>query len=153
MAIILFLLVLYTELRYHGLIEFYYGGQHFREFFKAIYFQYLEFLIIIGLALIFSSFTTPILSVLFTFLLFAVGRFSADIRLFAEEIKNPASAIFAETVYRVLPNLEKFNVRSEAVYGGTINSEIIIYTTAYAVIYTFVLLILSMIIFEKKEFK
>lgn len=153
MAIILFLLVLYTELRYQGLIEFYYGGQHFGEFFNAIYFLYLEFLIIIGIALIFSSFTSPILSVLFTFLLFAIGRFSGDIRLFAEEIKNPVSAVFTEVVYRVIPNLEKFNVRSDAVYGGSPSLDLILYTTAYAVIYTFVLLLLSMIIFEKKEFK
>lgn len=153
MAIILFLLVLYTELRYQGLIEFYYGGQHFTEFFNAIYFQYLEFLIIIGIALIFSSFTSPILSVLFTFLLFAIGRFSGDIRLFAEEIKNPVSAVFAEVVYTVIPNLEKFNIRSEAVYGGSLNGELIIYTTVYAIIYTIALLLLSMVIFEKKEFK
>ncbi len=153
MAIILFLLVLYTELRYQGLIEFYYGGQHFSEFFNAIYFQYLEFLIIIGIALIFSSFTSPILSVLFTFLLFAIGRFSGDIRLFAEEIKNPVSAVFAEVIYTVIPNLEKFNARSEAVYGGSLNWELIIYTTVYAIIYTIALLLLSMVIFEKKEFK
>jgi len=153
MAIILFLLVLYTELRYQGLIEFYYGGRHFSEFFNAIYFQYLEFLIIIGIALIFSSFTSPILSVLFTFLLFAIGRFSGDIRLFAEEIKNPVSSVFAEVAYTVIPNLEKFNVRGEAVYGGSLNGELIFYTTAYAIIYTLALLLLSMIIFEKKEFK
>lgn len=153
MAIILFLLVLYTELTYQGLIEFYYGGQHFGEFFSAIYFLYLEFLIITGIALIFSSFTSPILSVLFTFLLFAIGRFSGDIRLFAEEIKNPVSAVFAEVVYRVIPNLEKFNIRSDAVYGGSLSLDLILYTTAYAVIYTLVLLLLSMIIFEKKEFK
>lgn len=153
MAIILFLLVLYTELRYQGLVEFYYGGQHFGEFFNAIYFQYLEFLIIIGIAIIFSSFTTPILSVLFTFLIFAIGRFSSDIKLFAEEIKNPVSAVFAEVVYRIIPNLEKFNTRSEAVYGGGLNLEFILFTTAYALIYTIGLLLLSMIIFEKKEFK
>jgi ABC-type transport system involved in multi-copper enzyme maturation permease subunit len=153
MAIILFLLVLYTELRYQGLVEFYYGGHYFAEFFNAIYFQYLEFLIIIGIALIFSSFTSPILSVLFTFLLFAIGRFSGDIRLFAEEIKNPVSAVFAEVIYRVIPNLEKFNFRSEAVYGGSLSGDLIFYTTAYAIIYTLALLILSMIIFEKKEFK
>lgn len=153
MTIILFLLVLYTELRYQGLIEFYYGGHYFGEFFNAIYFQYLEFLIIIGIAITFSCFTTPVLSVLFTFFLFAIGRFSGDIRLFAEEIKNPVSAVFAEVVYRVIPNLEKFNARSEAVYGGSISAELILNTTAYAVIYTAALLLLSMIIFEKKEFK
>ena len=72
MAFILFLLVLYTEMRHAGLIEYYYGGHYYAEFFKAVYFEYLEFLVIIGIALVFSSFSTPVMSVLFTFFLFAI---------------------------------------------------------------------------------
>lgn len=153
MTLILFLIVLYTELRHAGLIEFYYGGHFYAEFFKAVYFTYLEFLIIIGITIVFSSFTTPILSALFTFFLFAIGRFSSDIRLFAEEVQNPVTAVLAEVLYRVLPNLEKFNVRSEAVYGGTVNTELLLYTTGYALIYSMALLILAIVIFQQKEFK
>ncbi len=153
MALILFLLVLYIEIRYEGLINFYYGGHFYTEFFNAVYFQYLEFLVIIGVALVFSSFTTPVLSALFTFFVIAIGRFSGDIRLFAEEIKHPVTKFLSEVLYRTIPNLEKFDVRSEAVYGGTINPELIIHTTAYAFIYTLALLILSIIIFDRKEFK
>lgn len=153
MALILFLIVLYIEIKYAGLISFYYGGHFYAEFFNAIYFEYLEFLIIIGIALVFSSFTTPVMSALFTFFVFAIGRFSSDIRLFAEEIKNPVTAVFSEVIYRVIPNLEKFDVRNEAVYGGTANPDLLLYTTAYALLYTAALLILAIIIFEKKEFK
>lgn len=153
MALILFLIVLYIEIRYAGLIKFYYGGHFYAEFFNAIYFEYLEFLVVIGIALVFSSFTTPVMSALFTFFVIAIGRFSSDIRLFAEEVKNPLTGALSEILYRVIPNLEKFNVRSEAVYGGVIDPDLILYTTAYALIYTLALLILSMIIFDRKEFK
>ncbi len=153
MALILFLLVLFIEIRYEGLINFYYGGHFYAEFFNAVYFEYLEFLVVIGIALVFSSFTTPVMSALFTFFVIAIGRFSSDIRLFAEEVKSPFSAFFSEAIYRTIPNLEKFDVRSEAVYGGAVNPDLIIYTTIYAVIYTLALLILAVIIFERKEFK
>lgn len=153
MALILFLLVLFIEIRYEGLINFYYGGHFYAEFFNAVYFEYLEFLVVIGIALVFSSFTTPVMSALFTFFVIAIGRFSSDIRLFAEEVKSPFSAFFSEAIYRTIPNLEKFDVRSEAVYGGAVNLDLIIYTTIYAVIYTLALLILAVIIFERKEFK
>jgi ABC-type transport system involved in multi-copper enzyme maturation permease subunit len=153
MALILFLLVLLIEIRYEGLISFYYGGHYYAEFFNAVYFEYLEFLVVIGIALVFSSFTTPIMSALFTFFVIAIGRFSSDIRLFAEEVKSPFTALFSEAVYRIIPNLEKFDVRSEAVYGGIVNPDLILYTTVYAVIYTLALLILATIIFERKEFK
>jgi ABC-type transport system involved in multi-copper enzyme maturation permease subunit len=153
MALILFLLVLYTEMRHEGLITFYYGGHYFAEFFKAVYFEYLEFVVIIGIALVFSSFTTPVMSVLFTFFLFAIGRFSSDVRLFAEQVRSPVTGFLTEVIYRVIPNLEKFDVRSEAVYGGDVSVGLILYTTAYAVLYTMALLVLAIIIFEKREFK
>jgi ABC-type transport system involved in multi-copper enzyme maturation permease subunit len=153
MAIILFLIVLYTEIKYAGLIKYYYGGHYYAEFFKAVYFEYLEFIVIIGIALVFSSFTTPVLSVLFTFFLFAIGRFSSDIKLFAEQIKSPIMGFVTQAVYRIIPNLEKFDVRHEAVYGGDISARLILYTTVYAVLYAMALLILSIVIFEKREFK
>ena len=153
MFIISFLIVAYTEIRYREFIEFYYGGTFFTEFIVAVYFQYLEFLIIIGVALAFSSFTSPILTILLTLLVIAIGRFSNDIRLFAEQIDNPAVSVIAEVLYTAVPNLEKFNFRSEAVYGGQLSGELFIYTTVYAVIYIIALLFLSIIIFERREFK
>lgn len=153
MAFMLFILVVYTEIRYEGIINFYYGGHLYAEFFNAVYFEYLEFLVIIGIALLFSSFTTPVISAIFTFVLIATGRFSSDVSLFAEEIKNPLGSFLAEIIYRIIPNLEKFDARSEAVYGNVINPELIVYTTIYALIYTAALLLLSIIIFEKREFK
>ncbi len=153
MFVVSILLVLYIETKYKDFIEFYYKGHFYSEFVVAVYFQYLEFLILIGIALVFSSFTTPILSIIMTLLAFVVGRFSSDIRLFAEEVKNPAVSVVVEVFYRVIPNLEKFNFRSEAVYGGEITLNLIASTTAYAVIYGCILLFLSIIIFEKREFK
>jgi len=153
MAFILFLLVLYTEVRHGDFIRFYYGGPHYVEFFKAVYFTYLEFLIIIGVALVFSSFTTPVMTVLFTFLTIAIGRFSSDLKLFADQVRTPLTRFVAEVIYTVMPNLEKFDVRREAVYGGYISLELVFYTTMYAVLYTLALLVLSIIIFEKREFK
>jgi len=153
MGLILFLIVLYVELQHGRFIEYYYGGHYFLEFFSAIYFEFLEFIVVIGIALIFSSFTTPVLAVLMTFLMFAAGRFSSDIKLLGENTNNLLVKIITEFIYRVIPNLEKFDLRSEAVYGGKITFNLIFYTTAYSLIYVFILLILSITIFEKREFK
>ena len=153
MALILTLIVVYIDFKHGGIIEYYYGGLYYSQFVKAVYFEYLEFLVVIGIALVFSSFTTPVMTLLLTFSVFAVGRFSSDLRLLAEQVKNPLIGYFTQFIYRVIPNLEKFNIRSEAVYGGDISWALIFYTTAYALIYTVVLLILSIAIFQKREFK
>ena len=153
MCLIVFLIILYVELPNSSFIKYYYGGHYFTEFFTAVYFQYLEFLIVIGIAIVLSSFTSPVLAILLSFLVFAVGRFSADIRLFAEEVNNPLANYFSEIFYYLIPNLEKFNIRSEAVYGGTISTSLILNTTAYAIIYVIILILLSILIFQKREFK
>ena len=153
MLVISLIIVFYIETKYKSFILYYYAGHYYSEFLLAVYFEYLEFLIIIGVALVLSSFTTPILAVLITLLVFAVGRSSSDIKSFAEEIQNPVASIFSEIIYKVIPNLEKFNFRSEAVYGGEITLNLILNTTAYAIIYVLILLFLSIVIFERREFK
>lgn len=153
MSLILFIFLYISTIGKISFIEFYYGGLHYPEFVKALYFQFLEFLTIIGLVLLFSSFTSPILTVLLTFLLFIIGRFSSDLKLFAQEGNNIISSLFAETLYRIIPNLEKFDVRAEAVYGGEISLSLIILTTFYSIIYSSILVLLSIIIFQRKQFK
>src|SRR5271154_6465088 len=49
----------------------------------ALYFIILQFLIICSLALLFSSFSSPLLSAVFAFSLFVIGSFAEDLRNFA----------------------------------------------------------------------
>src|SRR5262249_7782564 len=49
----------------------------------ALYFIILQFVIITALALLFSSFSSPLLSAIFAFSLFVIGSFAEDLRGFA----------------------------------------------------------------------
>src|ERR1700686_618372 len=49
----------------------------------ALFFIVLQFLIICALALLFSSFSSPLLAAVFTFSLFVIGSFAEDLRGFA----------------------------------------------------------------------
>src|ERR1700689_1994960 len=49
----------------------------------ALYFIILQFLIVTALALLFSAFSSPILSAVFAFALFVIGSFAEDLRNFA----------------------------------------------------------------------
>lgn len=153
MGVILFLLVLYVGISNEGIIMRYYGGHFYPEFFTAIYFQYLELITLVAIALVFSSFSTPIMSVLFTFLVFVIGRFSSDILLFAEESKAPIVQYAVKFIYIIVPHLDSLNYRTEALYGGDVSLKLIVFTTVYALLYIMALLKLTIIIFNKKEFK
>src|SRR5579872_5350055 len=59
------------------------------ELLVAIYFIVLQFFIVTALALFFSSFSTPILSAIFTFAMVVIGTFAEDLRNFAALAQGP----------------------------------------------------------------
>ena len=49
----------------------------------GIYFLFLQFVIVIALSLLFSAFSSPLLSALFALSMFVAGTFAGDLRAFA----------------------------------------------------------------------
>ncbi len=75
MSVGFFAAVMYVS---HGL------GRGDLQLVTAIYFILLEFVLITALALLFSTFSTPVFSSIFAFAIFAVGTFAEDLRGFAK---------------------------------------------------------------------
>ncbi len=65
----------------------------------------------------FSTFTSPLLSALFTLCVVVSGHLSADLFEFARHFGGAGFNVVSSVAYYVLPNLSLFNVRSEAVHG------------------------------------
>src|SRR5512140_2450550 len=55
----------------------------------ALYFIILQFVIVTAIALLFSSFSSPLLSAVFAFALFLIGTFAEDLRGFAALANGP----------------------------------------------------------------
>ena len=77
----------------------------------ALYFIVLEFLIICSLALLFSSFSSPLLSAVFAFSLFVIGSFADDLRGFAGMTHGVTRWVATGAAYLV-PNFSALNVIS-----------------------------------------
>src|ERR1700746_2491427 len=101
----------------------------------ALYFIILEFLIICSLALLFSSFSSPLLSAVFTFSLFVIGSFADDLRGFAKMTHGIAGWLATGAAYLV-PNFSALNVINQVAHGDPVSSQLIAYNTAYALVYT-----------------
>ena len=125
------------------------------DFSSLIYFGflYLELLIITSISLLFSSFTTPILASIFTICLYLIGHILWTFNEFKHHLVSTLSNIIGHFFYFVLPNLDKFNIRNKLVLGVGIEPCLIINAILYALIYISALLVLSIIIFNKREFK
>jgi len=119
---------------------------------KNLYFIFFEFLLIDTLPIFFSTFTTPVSSGIFTLILYFLGYTTIHLKSFAQLVHSPALAGFANLFYYVLPNLSLFNMKGRIVYQFSIRLSEYILTFSYGLLYSFILILLSCVIFEKREF-
>ena len=121
----------------------------------ALYFLMLllELLVIVAISLLFSSFTTPILSFIFTVSLYLIGHVMWTFNEFKSYLKIPAWKAFTQVIYYLLPNLDKFNIKNEVVLGTALDPWTLLFSVLYALAYILALLALAMLIFRKREFQ
>ncbi len=113
---------------------------------------YCELLIITAISIVFSSFSTPILSTVFTILLYLLAHVTWTFNLFKEQIPVGVTRAFAYIIYFILPNFEKFNIGQTIVLGEKISIFYIMGMIFYTFCYIVALLLLAVKIFNKKEF-
>ncbi|HEY9712483.1 MAG TPA: ABC transporter permease subunit, partial [Chroococcales cyanobacterium] len=66
---------------------------------------YLELLFVIAMATFFSTFSSPVMSVLFTLALWLIGHLGDSLRQLGQLSQNPAFARLSQAVYFTLPDL------------------------------------------------
>ena len=119
----------------------------------AAYLIFLELAIVVAVALMFSSFSTPMLAALFTFAVYVIGQLSGDLRLAAELTDSSVTRVVLTMLYYLLPNLANFGFITEASRGTLAPVSIITWATFYAIIYISILLSAAVLIFQKRNFK
>jgi ABC-type transport system involved in multi-copper enzyme maturation permease subunit len=118
----------------------------------ALYFIVLQFVVITALALLFSSFSSPLLSAVFTFSLFVIGSFAEDLRGFAKMTHGIAGWLAIGAAYLV-PNFSALNVINQVAHGDAVTTRLVAYNSAYALVYTLAVLGGAVLIFERRNLK
>ena len=119
----------------------------------AILLIFFELTIITAVAILFSSFSSPALSAMLTFLVFLIGHFSASLRDFAENIGSQLAKFIFGVVYYVLPNLSHLQFRTESAHGLTPSGSIIGGSLVYTIVYSSILLAITTLIFSRRNLK
>jgi len=117
----------------------------------AIYLSLWEVLLVVALALLFSSISAPTLSALFTIMIFIAGRFSSDIALYLQAYPLSYSRPLLEGIYLLIPHLSYFNLRLEAVHGLPIGWDRLIWPSLYGALYCAMLIAVATIAFKKRD--
>jgi len=105
-----------------------------------------------ALAVLFSSLSTPVLSIAYTMGIYATGYWTADLRAFASQMPGLVGTVMRGASY-LLPNLELFNLRSQVAHGEGASVIHLALAFGYAGAYVAAALALAVIAFERRELK
>jgi ABC-type transport system involved in multi-copper enzyme maturation permease subunit len=123
------------------------------QIWPAVGLIYLELAILTAVALLMSSFSTPVLSALVTFGVFVIGHFSADLKTFAATMGSAVPRGLFNALYYVLPNFSFFSFITPAAHGILPPAGHAAAAALYALLYIAVLLGGATLIFSRRDFK
>jgi ABC-type transport system involved in multi-copper enzyme maturation permease subunit len=135
------------------------GSGAYLRVLPAVYLVFLSLALLTALALLFSTFSTPALSALFTFFLWIIGHFNGDLRSFGELTKSAPVLWLCRILYYVIPNLSNFgNIDSRSILDSAgpfwpIGPFAVLGATVYCALYCTLILSLSISIFMRRDLK
>lgn len=118
----------------------------------AVYFIILQLMMMIGITLLFSSFSSPIFSAIFAFAIFVIGTFALDLRNFAALAHGVTRWLATAAAYAV-PNFASLNVISQVAHEQPINAHLVTLNTLYALLYSAAATAGAVLIFERRNLK
>lgn len=116
----------------------------------AILLSLFEIALFISLSILFSTFSKPLASTIYSVLILYIGH-SIHLVLTHFEKTGGVLLYLFKIFYYILPNLEKFNLRNIVVHDSTFSISEISLSMAYGVVYCFVLLTLAIWSLQKQE--
>jgi len=132
---------------------FFGGGEMDLGLLQAIGLIGVELLVVTAVAVMFSTFTTPVLSATFSLAIYVIGHLTDDLQVLGGKLQNGLTKGILDGLYYTLPNLEYFNIKGRAVHGLVIEPMYLVSAVAYGATYCAVVLILACLIFQRREFK
>ncbi len=127
--------------------------------YKMVLLIFFEVVVVTAVAVLFSSFSTPFLSGMFTLGIFLVGRSVPDIRRAARKLKSPGLPLLLEGVARVVPNLRFFYASGAdtagqhvSVHGAFPDWGYVGVAAGYASIYVTLTLLVACLLFSRRDF-
>lgn len=139
-----------------GMALFYVGRPFIRadaSILVAAYFILLELALVTAIALLFSCFSSPMLSTLFTLGIYITGVFAQDIRAFGDLTHNGPLRGMTRILYYLVPNFHNFNVIALAAHGEPIALSRVLQNTLYALLYVTLVLIAASAVFSRRNLK
>lgn len=113
----------------------------------------LGLMVVTALALLFSTFSSPMLSAAMTLGLYVVGHFSEDLRNLDRAVDSRVVGTVGRMLSYVLPDLSVFDVKARVVHGLPVPLDEVGWAVAYGLTYIVGLLAVAIVLFARRDFK
>ena len=121
--------------------------------FVSLGMMYVELGLLTAWALLFSSYSSPIVASLFSASVLIIGNLADDVKLFGGQADSESVRQLSEVVYWAIPNFSVLNVTDLAVHGLPIEPARVGWSVAYGLGYIVAVLAASTLVFERRDFK
>ena len=118
----------------------------------ALLFIWFELSLVAAIGILLGVFSSSLLATLLTFGVYLMGHSTRDLVALGKLTKNPGIEHLMMGLYLVLPDLARFNLRNDAVYGQVPYLAALITNAGYGLLYGMLLLSIAIGIFSRREF-
>jgi ABC-type transport system involved in multi-copper enzyme maturation permease subunit len=118
----------------------------------AMYFIFLQFVLMTSLAMLFSTYSSPLMSSIFSVALFVIGSFGEDLRGLASVTQGAAHWLL-EVVAWLTPNFAVLQIITQTAHGVGVSGQLIAINTVYVLLYSLAAMSLAAVIFERRDLK
>ena len=118
----------------------------------TIIFMFVQLSLLTAVAILFGVFTSSLLATLFTFGIYLMGNLSRDLVKLGDLSDNPGIKKLMMGLYVVLPDLNRFDLKNDAVYGILPSISNLLTNLGYALLYTMLVLSITIAMFARREF-
>jgi ABC-type transport system involved in multi-copper enzyme maturation permease subunit len=116
----------------------------------AVLLIFVELAVVTAFAILFSSFTNPILAALGTVAIYVSGHLSWSLELLKARVGG--ASLLCDAVHAVLPNLDRLDVKAQVVHGAAVSGGYLATAVLYGTLYTLVVMLVACAVFEKRDF-
>lgn len=149
--IILSLWLIFSLYLHEISIEYYY--------IQALFLSYLKILVVLSFLIFFSTFVSPFLALLSSLFIYMVSHATSFMIFFTkldtQNLLNPILKWIIKIIYYVLPNFQDLSMKeyflSPYLWNYT-ETHFVVSVIWWALVYIFLMLVMSSVIFNKKEF-
>lgn len=113
----------------------------------------VKVMLITAVAVCFSSFSTPILSGLFTLAFYLIASVSGYLELLVRPDSSPVTLFTLRALQFILPDFRFLDIKGDVIYAKALDMNQVFGSAFYGLFYCALVLLLAIVIFERKDVK